>query len=46
MFGTLIGSAIVFAGGMFVGWFLFPAPKAIQEWWVKHGWAKKPDVTP
>lgn len=36
---TIILVAAAFAGGLFVGWFLLPAPKVIQDWW-------KPPVPP
>ena len=28
-FGLLMG----LSGGLFVGWLLLPAPKAVQDWW-------------
>lgn len=30
---TLIFWALCFAGGLVVGWFLFPAPVVITNWW-------------
>lgn len=42
MFGlTLFAAVAVFTGGMVVGWFLLPAPKFVQEFWVNKGWADR-----
>lgn len=30
---TIILAVAAFASGLFVGWFFFPAPKFIEEWW-------------
>jgi hypothetical protein len=41
MFGTLLGAAIVFGGGLIVGWFLLPTPAAVQKFWTDRGWVDK-----
>lgn len=37
IFGLLIGGA----GGLIVGWVMFPEPAAFRNWWAKHGWARR-----
>lgn len=32
---TLIFGILCFAGGLIVGWFLFPAPVFVTNWWKK-----------
>ena len=32
MFEFILGAA----GGLMVGWFLLPAPKAVSEWWARR----------
>lgn len=30
-----------FGGGLIAGWFLMPAPAAIQKFWIDRGWVDK-----
>lgn len=39
--GGLMFGLLCAAGGLIVGWFLLPAPKFVQEMWIKAGWADR-----
>jgi hypothetical protein len=38
----LITIFIGFGAGLLVGWMVLPAPKFVQDFWVRMGWAEKP----
>lgn len=39
--------ALLFGGaGLIVGWMVLPAPKFVTDFWIRQGWAKKPEAVP
>lgn len=39
--GTFMFGALMFSGGLIVGWFLLPAPGFIQKFWMDRGWSDR-----